>query len=114
MLPKKNRLNTRNFEETFKNGFFLPGNTLNLKYFINRKDSKKQISFVVSKKLEKSAVNRNKLKRLGYRTVEKHLITIPEGFSGIFIFNKFDKNNLKNIELDAEINKLLSKIHKSY
>lgn len=105
MLPKKNRANKKDIEKLFKNRGFLSSSTLTFRYqplSIPGMDSR--ISFVVPKKVTKSAVLRNKLRRIGYIALEKHLNLLNTPVSGVF---SFTKNNTDNIE--NEIKDLLSK-----
>ncbi len=63
MLPKENRLKKKKeFEMVFKNGRSIKGQDFFLKYLGNG-TNKTKIGFVVSKKVSKKAVERNKTKR---------------------------------------------------
>lgn len=63
MLPKKNRLKKKkDFERVFMNGKIIKCQDLFLKYIDNDKEDTK-IGIVVSKKVSKKAVDRNKAKR---------------------------------------------------
>ena len=110
MLPKKNRANKKDIEKLFKNrGFFFSPN-LTFRYSklsIPGMDSR--ISFIVPKKVTKSAVLRNKLRRIGYIALEKHLNLLNMPVSGVF---SFTKNNTENIE--NEIKDLLSKVSNKF
>lgn len=119
MLPKKNRANKKDIEKLFKNRGFLSCPTLTFRYIKldnlpkmpigtistkSKSDLDSRISFVVPKKVTKSAVLRNKLRRIGYIALEKHLNLLNTPVSGVF---SFTKNNTDNIE--NEIKDLLSK-----
>ena len=70
MLPKKNRVNTKEVEKIFKEGKFLVSPNLTFKYFrINTKEVK--ISFIAPKSVAKLAVQRNSLRRKGYNVLKK-------------------------------------------
>ena len=63
MLPKKYRLNKRkDFENVFKNGKFFYNQYVTVKYLKNELDLPR-LAFVVSNKISKKAVERNKIKR---------------------------------------------------
>jgi len=63
MLPKENRLKKKKeFEAVFKGGRHIKSQNFFIKYLANGTD-KARIGFVVSKKVSKRAVDRNKAKR---------------------------------------------------
>ncbi len=107
MLPKKNRVNKKLVGEIFKKGAFIGSVALNLKYLFKKNTTPPQISFVVPKAVEKRAVRRNYLRRRGYLILEKYFSTIPNGFSGVFIFKKV----IALPEIENEIKKILGKIN---
>ena len=120
MLPKKNRVGKKAIEEIFKSGKFINSANLTLKYIGNLGLGNPQVSFIVPKTVTKKAVIRNLLRRRGYFVLKKYLSRVPNGFSGVIIFNKKAveifggrKNKLKNpIEnLDNEIKTILNKIN---
>jgi ribonuclease P protein component len=107
MLPKKSRIDTKLIEKIFKTGTFVGSGALGLKYFLDNTNTPPRVSFVVPKKIEKRAVRRNYLKRRGYLILEKYFNEIPNGFFGVFIFNK----TITTIEIENEIKKILNKIN---
>lgn len=112
MLPKKNRANTKQIEKLFKNKGFLSYLTFSFRYFkmsIPGMDSgtESRISFIVPKKVAKSAVLRNKLRRIGYISLEKHFKLLPFPITGVFTFNK---NNTNQTEIHNEIRDIFKKI----
>ncbi len=66
----------------------------------------KRFSFSVSKKISKSAVVRNKLRRWGYNFMQKNLSDVKMGVLAVFYFKKLP-NNRKEVE--DNINYLISK-----
>ena len=82
MLPKKKRLKKEAFRVLIKEGKTL-SSQLFLFYYI--KNPTPQYVFVASKNLFKSAVKRNKFRRMGYNIMR--FIEIKEGL-GIFIYKK--------------------------
>jgi ribonuclease P protein component len=85
MLPKENRLKKeKEFEAVFKGGRTLKGKSVFLKYLINGTD-KTKVGFVVSKKISKLAVERNKIKRRMREVVRLKKKDMKEGLSIIIV-----------------------------
>lgn len=85
MLPKENRLKKeKEFEKVFKGGRTLKGKSVFLRYLTNGTD-KTKIGFVVSKKISKLAVIRNKIKRRMRDIVRLKKDTLKQGLSIIII-----------------------------
>ena len=74
------------------------------------KKNKKEVrfSFVVSKKISKKAVERNKFRRIGYNTIQKNISSIKEGFL-VAVFIKKSATKISKKELEKEIIFLLKK-----
>lgn len=87
MLPKKNRNNKKEVSEIFKKGRTVSSHFLVLKYLKNKPLFKK-ISFITPKNISKNSTKRNLLRRRGYSILAKNLKRLPEGFSGVFLFQK--------------------------
>ncbi len=87
MLPKNRRIPRKMFfflagvKQVYKNDIFL------LK-FVSKSGMPSRFCFSVSKKTIKSAVARNRLRRLGYRLIQKHLNEIKPGILAVFSFIK--------------------------
>ena len=61
-----------------------------------------RFGFSVSKKIAKSAVVRNRLRRAGYRLLEKYVLQIKPNILASFSFRTIPKDNndiIKNLEL---------------
>lgn len=67
-----------------------------------------KFSFVVSKKVSKESVARNRLKRLGYETISLVYPDVKGGFSCAF-FLKNESKNLSRGQLSKEILDILKK-----
>ena len=113
MLPKQYRLKNRSaFKATYrvKNSFHKGGITLFIG-ILKKDDSPTKVGFVVSKKVHKRAVKRNRLKRLmreSYRLLlkENNLGNSQKYLSLIFV--RTDKALGKSFkEIDASIKKLV-------
>ncbi len=107
MLPKKNRACVKEVEKIFKVGKSVFSPNLTFKY-LETGDKTQKISFIAPKNVAKLAVERNSLRRKGYKALEKHIALSPVGLIGIFIFKKYqdDISTLEN-----EIKNILSKIN---
>ena len=85
MLPKENRLKKKKeFETVFKNGKTLRGKNIIARYF-KSEDGKTKIGFIVSKKVSKKAVERNKVKRRLRESLRENKEKIDKGVSIIII-----------------------------
>jgi len=108
VLPKKNRLKRRkNFERLIKKGSFYKGVFLVLKTIKNEKENTR-FGFIVSKKVSKKAVERNKVKRRMREVVRGLLGFVVPGYDVVF----FAKKNIlgKNFnEIKKEICALMEK-----
>lgn len=85
MLPKNNRLKKEEVAEILKKGRVLSSPFFRVKYIASRKEIK--ASGVVSKKISKSAVKRNALRRKIYNVVSSK-ITELKGVSMVIFLQK--------------------------
>ena len=108
MLPKKNRANKKDVDIVFKNGSFINSTSLTFKFLIKIGNKEPKISFVCPKGVSKKAVIRNKLRRLGYLALSKHLLSFPVETIGLFIFKKYEDNS---VIIENEIKNILHKIN---
>lgn len=103
MLPKENRLKKeKEFEAVFKGGRTIKGKYVFLRYLINGTD-KTRIGFVVSKKISKLAVVRNKVKRRMRDIVRLKRNELKEGLSIVVVsLPSITKMTYKEIKEDLE------------
>lgn len=102
MLARKHRINKKLFEEILKKGKIFSSDYLYIKTLpISEKHS--AFTFVVSSKVAKRAVERNKLKRRARHIVKKILPKIEKGL-GVIIFFKKGVEKMTFSELEKEIN----------
>lgn len=92
MLAKKNRISRALFDTLLKKGVFFHSQNLSLRVMKTQKGLSK-FSFVVSKKVSKSAVVRNLLRRRGYSVLKDSIgkdskDTMNTGVVGAFFFKK--------------------------
>ena len=109
MLPKNRRIPRRMFPllssgaKTFKNNLFLLR-------FVLMKEPLSRFCFSVSKKIAKSAVARNKMRRAGYRLLKKYIPKIQSNTLVLFSFRVIPKDGAemaKNIESALKESKLI-------
>lgn len=108
MLKKAKRIKKSLFSKAYQTGrvFSSPNMTIRVSPIIPNEDSK--FSFVVSKAVAKSAVDRNLLRRRGYASLSG-MSNLPEkGSANIFFFKKGAKN-LSYKALSGEILELLNR-----
>lgn len=112
MLAKKNRLSRALFDTLLKSGVSFHSPNLSFRTLVSQKEPSK-FSFVVSKKVSKSAVKRNQLRRRGYAILQNTLKQEDKGkmnktVLGAFFFKK-GVEKLSFIEIQGEIEFLLKK-----
>ncbi|MDD2757140.1 MAG: ribonuclease P protein component [Candidatus Pacebacteria bacterium] len=104
MLPKENRLKKKKeFEAIFENGRTIKGRNIIVKYLGNGLGYAK-VGFIVSKKVSKKAVERNKIKRQLREVVKK--TDLKRGLSIIIIA----LSSIKGVpysEIESDIEKTL-------
>ncbi len=75
---------------------------------LENNDDQKKFGFVISKKISKRAVDRNKIKRRLAESIKKHLNDFEKGIRIVFLAKKEILN--KNIkEIEEEISKILDR-----
>lgn len=108
MLPKNRRIQKKLFSDIVLKG--RRHNSLHFLVYITQTYSKSpsKFSFSVSKKVCKSAVDRNRLRKQGYSVISKHINEVLPGFICFFSFKK-GSNNIIFKELETEIGSILNK-----
>lgn len=104
MLPKKKRVNKKDFEFIIKNGKTLYSSLFSFYYIYS---SFPHYAFVAPKKTFKGAIKRNKYKRIGYSLLRE--ITFRQDISGLFVYKKEALLATKE-EIDQNIKFLINKI----
>jgi len=110
MLKDDNRLRgKKNFKRIFEKGKALKGNFLILRFALNDEE-KIRFAILVSKKVSKKAVVRNKVKRKIKAIVLQNIPKLKKGFDFIFIvLPSFENKNFS--EMEDEINKIFKNAH---
>jgi ribonuclease P protein component len=108
MIPKKNRLTKAFFRETHARPTLLRGGHLALSRYFDEMFTHPRIAVVVSKKINKSAVGRNRIKRRILAILKELITQIPIREALVFrVHSKLEQ--ISYDELRAEITQLLSK-----
>lgn len=111
MLKKENRLSTDfEFNVARKHGTKVHGTLCNM-FFVKPTNYKgaPKIGVVISKKVHKSAVKRNRLKRLFVECIGKKLDKLPQNHWVVF-HPRTESLKSKYEEICVDVNKVLSEI----
>lgn len=89
MLPRKYRLvETNSFERAKKKGSVFQSKSFGMSVFKRKDNDVSQFGFIVSTKISKKAVERNKVKRLLRQPLLESLSQIKGGFDVVFLAKK--------------------------
>lgn len=110
MLPRSKKVSRKEFPKGHKKGATY--HSPNLSLVVVKKDFKlpSKFSFIISSKVAKKAVERNKLKRWTYHTIQKEYDNIKNGFVCIF-FSKKNSTELTHGQLEDQVRVLLKNAH---
>ncbi len=106
MLLKRNRPDTKDIDHIWKDGRFLNSTIFTFKY-LKTENTVSKVAFIAPKSVCKGAINRNALRRKGYRAL-RVILPLPEGILGAFIFKK---NEADFNKIQHEIKDLLNKVN---
>lgn len=113
MLKKRYRFHSRGgVKYTYKQGKTIRSPYLNLVYAKNSRHHQR-FAVVVSKKIEKTAVGRNRIRRRVYEAIRTQLPDYKEHKDCIFVVYNKDIATIPFDELCATIKKLLKKSQKA-
>ncbi|HUS60037.1 MAG TPA: ribonuclease P protein component [Nevskiaceae bacterium] len=108
MLPKQHRLPLRKeFNRVKKQGQLFQGNLFSL-LVASQASPEIRFAFIVSKKIHKKAVKRNKIRRILAESVQAFLLEIKPGVDAVFLTKKviIDKNFT---EIKKEVKRIFKK-----
>lgn len=94
MLKKINRISREvEIKEVLNNGRYLHDDFWMRKVLINQEQTHgsvptKKFLIIISKKIAKLAVDRNRMKRLAYEVIYKNLEKLPEGIRMVLVIKK--------------------------
>jgi len=106
MLKKINRLSKRSEFDEVKNKGELKQYPLFGFLYLKMEDKEKKFGFIISKKISKRAVDRNRIKRLMTEVLRMNLEKFEDGIRGIFLV----KRNILGMgweEVEKEVMKIL-------
>ena len=110
MLPKENRLtDDYDFRRVKRLGKSYHCPLFKLSVARRKTVGSSRFGFVISKKIDKRAVVRNRIKRLLRQAVRENLEKIPEGFDIVFVVRPNIVGKSYE-EINIEFNKVLSKV----
>ena len=110
MISKINRFHGRNsLNNVYKYGQTINLSQINLRYLTGTKAQPTRIAVVVSKKVNKSAVARNKIRRRIYEVLRLNLDQIKPSSSLIFNIYSDDIRTMSNDKLTDILKNILKK-----
>lgn len=108
MLPLKNRLKKeKDFQRVFDRGRFINSDLISVRFLANGTDDTR-VGFIVSKKVSKKAVLRNKVKRMLRETMRENMERMKGGFDMI-ITAKSKMSKTQPEEVDETLKGLLKR-----
>lgn len=108
MLASEHRLKGEEaFEKIRKEGKIFQGDYFGISILKRKKGTKSRFGFVVSKKIAKSAVHRNRIKRALREAVRRNLNYFPKGVDAVIltkktIFKKTTEEIMRELEQFAK------------
>lgn len=110
MLNSKQRFHRRkHVARVYNKGRSVRGVDVSLKYLINRQATNIKIGVVVSKKVSKSAVVRNRIRRRVFEAVRLRVDDLDPGFEGVFTIFNISVADCDFEYLQAQVDKLINK-----
>lgn len=108
MLSFKNRFHGYgSLKYVFKNGHTTRGHHLVLRYLENPRRHHSRIAVVVSKKVHKRAVRRNRIRRRVYEIIRHNLTSLDGVYDLVFIITSPEADSLNHEDLNSQINSLI-------
>lgn len=109
MLPRRNRLSHREITHLKKGAKRVTAEHLFLLYKTNKETADSKVSCSVSKKVEKKAVGRNRLKRQCREAIKAHLKSVKDPIVGLISIRK-TKKKLSFSDLNKEVEEVFLKV----
>lgn len=89
MLPERNRLKRKkDFENVKKNGILIPGRSIGVIFLDRKDDFPTRFGLIISTRVSKRAVIRNKVKRAIKKEILSLLPRLRNGFDVLFLVKK--------------------------
>lgn len=109
MLKKQFRVTSdRDIKKVYKKGLFKSGKLLKVNVLSNRRDFSR-VAVVTSKKIEKRATRRNKVKRVTREAVKEIYSKIGKGYD-IIINVKGEALGAKLVDIKSDLTSILKKL----
>lgn len=112
MIPFKNRFHGHNsLRYVYKNGEAVRSRLLTIKYVINKHRKETRLAVVISKKILKSAVGRNRIRRRVYEYARIKLINIEKPYDVVFIISSSELAHMPYPEFIHQLDQLLEQMN---
>jgi ribonuclease P protein component len=105
MLPTVRRVKKQDFPQVMRSNLVFYGKNINLKVFDRKDEKPTKFSFVVSSKIQKSAVKRHIIKRRLSSVIENRVNSYKKGMSLVFLATK-DLSEAPYGDISTEIEEL--------
>lgn len=110
MLAKKFRFHRQSdVRRVYRDGASARSKRISLKYLKQTSAGDNRVAVVVSKKIDKKAVVRNRIRRRVYEIIRKSWPTTKQGYDLVFTVHNNSIATAPHQEIEAEIEKLLKK-----
>ena len=110
MIPSPFRFHGHNsLRYVYTNGKAVRSQPLTIKWVKNTHRSKPRISVVVSKKVIKSAIGRNRIRRRIYEYMRTHLEKLNDVYDIVVITTSSELKDIPYIELSGQLDTLFDK-----
>lgn len=110
MIPTAFRFHGHNsLRFVYANGKAVRSQYITIKWVKNAHRSKPRLSIVVSKKVLKSAVGRNRIRRRLYEYMRPHLSSLPDVYDIVIIVTSSELRDMPAQELSTHLDGLLEK-----
>lgn len=109
MLPKAHRASKFDFDGFNKPVKSLHSSNISVRLFVLKANTNK-FAVTISKKIDKKAVVRNRLRRNTYSQISKHIKDFPLGYVYHFIFNSKPVNIKEDIF--TNVSEIINKLNK--
>lgn len=107
MIPFKNRFHghsSLNF--VYKNGQAVHGQSVSVRYILNPHRDQSRVAVVVGKKIVKSAVRRNLIRRRLYEYASHRLLALGKVYDIVIIVKSSDSINMSHQEMTQQLDQV--------
>jgi ribonuclease P protein component len=111
MLTRTHRFHGYNsLKSVYRNGKNIRAGSISLRYSTRPATRSYRVAVVVSKKVNKSAVVRNRIRRRVYEAVRAHASGIPTGYDLVFTIYEDSVAQIESTKVDELISSIIEKI----